>query len=163
MVPAFLALGSNLGDRADYLKRAVDGLQAHGVVIVRQASIYETEPKDVGEQPWFLNSVIEVNTTLDPLNLLVLCLAIEQRNQRVRAGTKSARTLDIDIIFYGTLLLRQEQLIIPHPHFAERKFVLIPMAEIAPDFTDPRSTKTIAALLRECRDSSTVRLWSPTP
>src|SRR4051812_25681192 len=100
MVVTFLALGSNLGDREHYLRRALESLHGRGVEIVECASIYETEPKDVTDQPWFLNTVARGITNLAPRRLLELCLSIERENQRIRTEPKAARTLDIDIIFY---------------------------------------------------------------
>jgi 2-amino-4-hydroxy-6-hydroxymethyldihydropteridine diphosphokinase len=154
----FLSLGSNLGDREFYLKNAVDGLTQHGILVVREASIYETEPKDVGEQPWFLNTAVEVATDLSARDLLTACLAIERTNQRQRSDAKPPRTLDIDIIFYGSNIFREPGLTIPHPRLGERKFVLVPLNEIAAGFKDPASRQTVSQLLANCRDTSIVRL-----
>src|SRR5262249_47637291 len=134
MVRVFLSLGSNLGDRERYLSVAIKSLGARGIEIIRVAGIYETEHKDVTHQPWFLNTVVEAKTSLTPRQLLAAVLAIEQENQRVRTQPKSARTLDVDIIFYGQEVIAMPGLSIPHPRFAERRFVLYPLNEIAPDF-----------------------------
>src|SRR5437879_653431 len=125
MAATFLSLGSNLGDRELYLKKGIQGLQQRRIQIVRTASWYETEPKDVGDQPWFLNTVVEAATDLSPEELLIACLDVERENGRVRTIPKSARSLDIDILFYGERIIREPGLKIPHPRFAERKFVLI--------------------------------------
>src|SRR4051812_12412656 len=101
MVRVFLSLGSNLGNRREYLRKGIQGLAEHGLEILEVAPIYETEPRDVTDQPWFLNTVVSANTNLDPRQLLEVCLGIERQNERVRIQQKSARTLDIDIVFYG--------------------------------------------------------------
>ncbi len=157
MAVTFLALGSNLGKREVYLRNAILGLRDHGIDIVRIASVYETEPKDVDGQPWFLNTVVEARTTLTPRQLLSVCLSIERQNQRLRSLPKSARTLDIDILFYESEILHEEGLSIPHPRFAGRNFVLIPLAEIAPHFVDPLSHAAIETLKERSTDPAQVR------
>ena len=158
MPVCFLSLGSNLGDREFYLKNALDGLKQRGIRVVRAASIYETEPKDVGEQPWFLNTAVEADTHLSARDLLAACLAIERANLRERSDDKPPRTLDIDIIFYGRAIVRESGLTIPHPRLGERKFVLVPLNEIAAGFEDPASGQTVSQLLAKCGDTSIVRL-----
>ncbi len=157
----YLALGSNLGDREKYLRAAVIGLAGRGVRMSRSASLYSTEPRDVLDQPWFLNTVIEGDTLLAPEELLNACLQVEQDNLRVRGARKGPRTLDIDIIFYGSEVIRKPGLMIPHPLFAARRFVLAPLAEIAAGVIDPRTGKTIQELLEACADASAVNLWGP--
>ena len=159
----FLALGSNLGDREEHLRSAVRGLQKRGIEIVRCASIYSTEPREVLDQPWFLNTVLEANTTLRPEELLHACLEVEKENFRERNTSKGPRTVDIDILFYGNELVQKPGLTIPHPNFSSRRFVLAPLAEIAPDFVDPGSGKTIRQLLDACSDGATVTLVSGAP
>jgi 2-amino-4-hydroxy-6-hydroxymethyldihydropteridine diphosphokinase len=154
----YLALGSNLGAREDYLRAGIRGLANRGIDIVRYASLYSTEPRDMLEQPWFLNTVVEGNTILTPAQLLAACMRIEKENQRSRDGTKGPRTLDIDIIFYGNEVIRETGLTIPHPSFSERRFVLAPLAEIAPGFVDPISGKTVAELFEACSDPGDVQL-----
>jgi 2-amino-4-hydroxy-6-hydroxymethyldihydropteridine diphosphokinase len=156
MTSVYLALGSNLGDRKDYLRAGIRGLAARGVVPVRCASVYSTEPREVLDQPWFLNTAIEANTDLNPEELLRVCLDVEKENQRIRKTRKGPRTLDIDIIFYGSDIVRKPGLTIPHPSFSARRFVLVPLAEIAPKFIDPLSGKTIKQLLESCPDQSGV-------
>jgi 2-amino-4-hydroxy-6-hydroxymethyldihydropteridine diphosphokinase len=158
MAVTFLSLGSNLGDRELYLKKAIDGLTGRRVEIVRRASLYETEPRDVADQPWFLNTVVEARTQLSPEDLLKACLDTERDNSRVRTAAKGARTLDIDVLFYDDRIIRQPGLIIPHPRLAERKFVLLPLSEIASAFVDPKSGVTVAKLLDRCPDNTEVKL-----
>ena len=157
----YLALGSNLGDRRGYLESAVYSLSRHGVEVRRSASVYLTEPHDLPGQPWFLNTVLEASTSLNPEELLQACLNVEEEHLRTRTDIKTSRTLDIDILFYGDMVLRKTGLIIPHPSFASRRFVLEPLAEIAPDFIDPVSGKAIRVLLREAGDSTEVRYSGP--
>jgi 2-amino-4-hydroxy-6-hydroxymethyldihydropteridine diphosphokinase len=156
MRSVFLALGSNLGQREEYLRSGIRGLAARGIDIVRAASVYSTEPQEVLDQPWFLNTALEGRTDLGPDELLRICLEVESESHRIRDTTKGPRTLDIDIIFYGTEIIQKPGLVIPHPSFASRRFVLAPLAEIAPDFVDPVSGKTVGELLETCPDHSSV-------
>ena len=157
----YLALGSNLGDRQAYLKSAVESLSFGDIELVRSASIYETEPRDLVDQPWFLNTVVEANTLLSPEQLLETCLDVEEENSRRRTEVKEPRTLDIDIIFYGDRIVRKPGLSIPHPAFRQRRFVLEPLAEIAPDFVDPITGYTVRQLLKDVYDSGEIRLFGP--
>jgi len=124
---------------------------------MRSASIYSTEPLEVRDQPWFLNTVVEASTPLGPEALLQTCLEVEQENRRKRDLSKGPRTLDIDIIFYGDEIIRLPDLSIPHPQFSHRRFVLEPLAEIASEFVDPMSGKTVRQLLAATSDSAEVR------
>ena len=153
----YLALGSNLGNREGYLSAGIRGLATRGVEIVRCASVYSTEPREVLDQPWFLNTAVEANTQLPAHELLRACLEVEEENHRVRNVDKGPRTLDIDIIFYGDEIIRKPGLTIPHPNFFSRRFVLAPLAEIAPDFVDPLSRKSIGRLLDECDDQASIQ------
>ena len=157
----YLALGSNLGDRESFLRAAVAGLSSSGVEVLKCASIYSTAPRDVLDQPWFLNTVVEANTSVEAEGLLENCLAIEKENLRKRNTGKGPRTLDIDIIFYGNEIIRKPGLVVPHPQFAVRRFVLEPLAEIAGDFVDPVSRKTIRELLAATPDTTEVCRFGP--
>ena len=157
----FLGLGSNVGDREKQLRDAAISLRSYDVTLLRSASLYITEPRDFEDQPWFLNTVVEIGTRLPPLKLLELCLVIEKEAGRVRDQSKGPRPLDLDILLYGSSNLRTEGLTLPHPRYAERKFVLAPLAEIAPDFRDPVRDLTIRQLLEKCADKGEVRMYSP--
>jgi 2-amino-4-hydroxy-6-hydroxymethyldihydropteridine diphosphokinase len=163
MKPVYLALGSNLGDRMEHLRSAIRGLAKNGLDIIRCASVYSTEPREILDQPWFLNTVLEVATELEPADLLRTCLEVEKDNLRTRDTNKGPRTLDIDIVFYGSEVIRAPGLSIPHPAFSSRRFVLAPLEEIAPDFIDPLSGKTVRQLLEACTDSATVTRVSDSP
>jgi 2-amino-4-hydroxy-6-hydroxymethyldihydropteridine diphosphokinase len=157
----YLALGSNLGNRKSMLEAAVAGLARRGVSPVKSAGLYHTEPKELAAQPWFLNSVLEATTSLKPLELLDVCLETEQENGRVRTRKNAPRTLDIDIIFYGTDVLETPALTVPHPRYAERRFVLEPLAEIAAGFVDPVRGMTMRDLLARCTDVAVVSRTGP--
>lgn len=134
-----------------------------GLDIIRCASVYSTEPREVVDQPWFLNTVLEASTDLQAEELLRACLQVEIENHRTRDRSKGPRTLDIDILFYGNEVIHTPGLTIPHPRFSERRFVLAPLAEIAPSFQDPLSGKTIRDLLEKCVDAATVIRVSGSP
>jgi 2-amino-4-hydroxy-6-hydroxymethyldihydropteridine diphosphokinase len=159
----YIALGSNLGQRKKYLRSGVRGLVDRRVDVTRIASLYSTAPRDVIDQPWFLNTAIEADTHLSPDALLSACLEIENENHRIRAAQapKGPRTLDMDIIFYGSEIIRTPALTVPHPSFFSRRFVLVPLAEIAPAFVDPGSGRTVAELLEKCPDHAEVRRVAP--
>jgi 2-amino-4-hydroxy-6-hydroxymethyldihydropteridine diphosphokinase len=153
---AYLGLGSNLENREDYLRSAVRQLSTRPVDILQCSSVYSTEPRDLLDQPWFLNAVLYARTDLSARSLLAACLEVERENLRERGVPKGPRTLDIDILFYGTEIIREPDLTIPHARFSERRFVLAPMVEIAPAFVDPVTGKTMRELLDVCPDTATV-------
>ncbi len=135
----FLSLGSNLGDRQKNLEQALASLEAKDVHAVACSSIYETEPRDVAGQPWFLNMVAECETGCFPLQLLGVIHGVERELERVRSGAvpRGPRSIDIDILLFGTVSMQTPDLTIPHPRMLERRFVLEPLIEIAPDATNP--------------------------
>jgi 2-amino-4-hydroxy-6-hydroxymethyldihydropteridine diphosphokinase len=154
---AFLLAGSNLGDRKDNLEYAASSLATAGTVL-KISSFFETEPVGYLNQPWFFNQAIELETFLTPSELLLCCRQIETCRERIRTFPNAPRTLDLDILLYGVLSVNQEDLIIPHPRLAERRFALEPLAQIAPDIVHPLLKKTIQSLLEACPDLSKVRL-----
>ena len=152
----YLSLGSNLGDREAHLRKALEKLHQKGIFLVRKSSLYETEPVDVPDQPVFLNLVCQVKTPLEPESLLAACQDIESEMGRLRKAVRGARNIDIDILFYGQRIVEKPFLKIPHPAWRQRNFVLIPLAEIAPDFRDPVSDQTVHALQQQSCDVSRV-------
>ena len=139
MQTSYLSLGSNLGEREESLERALAKLEGEGVTVSRRSGIYETEPQDVAEQPWFLNMVVEAATKLLPKQLLATVQRIEREMGRTRAGVMRGgpRVIDIDILLYGFVVMDTPQLTIPHARMIERRFVLQPLLEIAPELRHP--------------------------
>src|SRR4051794_28824579 len=119
----FLSLGSNLGDRQGQLRAAALQLSRRNVELIRSASVYLTEPRDYAEQPWFLNTVIQATTALSPEELLQQCFSVELEAGRTRTTPKGPRTIDIDIIFFNSMVIESSELTIPHPRYANRRFV----------------------------------------
>lgn len=155
----FLSLGSNVGDRKHSLTAALAGLEKQGVRVLQQSSFYATEPVEAPPQPDFLNLACEVETESDAQQLLQVCWSVEEELGRTRSGLKQPRTLDIDLLFFRDRIIRHEGLTVPHPRLYFRKFVLVPLAEIAPDFRDPVSGYSIGELLARCPDAARVQPW----
>ncbi|MFZ3131395.1 MAG: 2-amino-4-hydroxy-6-hydroxymethyldihydropteridine diphosphokinase [Desulfosporosinus sp.] len=130
---AFIGLGSNLGDRAHYLGEAISALVSPLTEVMAISRIYETEPWGLTNQPLYWNQVIEVETSLEPLELLGVCQEIENQLGRERKVHWGPRTIDIDLLIYDNRLSKSEKLILPHPYLEERAFVLVPLREIAPE------------------------------
>jgi 2-amino-4-hydroxy-6-hydroxymethyldihydropteridine diphosphokinase len=148
MPTAYIALGSNLGNRAEALSSAVGHLSSLGR-LVALSSLYETEPVGYHDQPAFLNAVVALETQLEPLPLLRGLLAIERQVGRDRSlgALKGPRTLDLDLLLMGDWIVAGEELTLPHPELDQRRFVLAPLAEIAPELRHPESNQTMAELL----------------
>jgi 2-amino-4-hydroxy-6-hydroxymethyldihydropteridine diphosphokinase len=160
MTGIYLSLGSNIGERAENIARAIALLQEYGVRVVKRSSLYETEPVEFLAQGWFLNCVVEVETNLRARELMQALLDIERSMGRERVAPKGPRIIDMDILLYGSRVVREAELEIPHPRMGERRFVLVPLAEIAAGVLHPVLKKTIAELLAETSDRSEVRLFS---
>jgi len=159
MTNVYLSLGSNIGNRAQNIARGIAALGKRGVRVTQESSLYETEPLEIKEQPWFLNSAIEVETELSSVRLMEVLLEIEREMGRERRVPKGPRLIDMDILLYGADIVREPRLEIPHPRMAERKFVLVPLAEIAAEVSHPVSMMTIAEMLEATPDQSEVRKW----
>ncbi|MFP3859824.1 MAG: 2-amino-4-hydroxy-6-hydroxymethyldihydropteridine diphosphokinase [Bacteroidales bacterium] len=157
----YLLLGSNQGNREKYLQDAESMIEERIGSIIKRSSVYETEPWGFNDKRYFLNQVLVVNTDQAPLQILDNINKIESElgRKRTHSGHYSNRLIDIDILFYGNQLLSSEELSIPHPLIQERRFVLLPMEEIAPDFEHPQLRKTISLLLKECADQLEVRKY----
>ncbi len=152
----FLSLGSNVGDRMANIKAALDRLQKVGEV-VDVSSIYETEPVELSAQPWFLNCAVRLDTEKMPKQLLAAILKIEQSMGRRRQRKKGPRTIDIDILLFGSSVIDVEGLTVPHPAMHERRFVLEPLAEIAPEVRHPVIGRTVRELLNNLPAGQSVR------
>lgn len=147
MKTVYLGLGSNVGDCRHNLETALAKLAAPDLRILRVSSIYETEPIGFAAQHWFLNLVAEVETDLFPMQLLSRIAKVEKALGRVRTVRNGPRTLDIDILLYGQAVVHSVKLEIPHPRMAERRFVLAPLAELAPDLRHPVTHEAIRTML----------------
>ncbi len=153
---AYLSLGSNLGDRAANLRAAVAQLDVAGRLLA-VSSLYETQPVDIPDQPWFLNCVAAIETDKTPRELLRLALQVEAAMGRLRMTEKGPRKIDIDVVLFGDYVLDEPGLKIPHPAMHRRRFVLEPLVEIAPEARQPELGKTARELLAALPRGQTVR------
>lgn len=158
MHKVFLALGTNLGERAENLRAAIHALEPE-VEVIKCSPVYETPPWGFEDQPKFLNQVIEGETDLDPEELLEYLKRIEKMIGREKTFRYGPRLIDIDILFFDQLVIDSPPLVIPHAHMAEREFVLLPLADLAPEFIHPVSGETILDLLSNV-ESDDIKLFS---
>ena len=164
MNPAYLGLGSNLGDRRGYLLHALGLLPQEDLALIRCSAIYETEPWGFTEQPRFLNMVCEIETTLSPEELLATAKRVEQVVGRTPHPQRyGPREIDIDLLLYGKTVVSGDGLEVPHPRLVERAFVLVPLLELAPRLRHPVLGLTMQALLARLTDREGVRWWGPSP
>jgi 2-amino-4-hydroxy-6-hydroxymethyldihydropteridine diphosphokinase len=157
MTTVYLALGTNVGDRESNLHEAVRQLREAGVHVNKLSSIYETEPVDYLDQAWFLNAALEAETDLSATELLREMRAIESRMGSAKPFAKGPRLIDLDILLYGEATIDRPELQVPHPRMLARNFVLVPLAEIAPDLRHPNWPGTAAQMLQRTPDQSQVR------
>jgi len=153
----YLSLGSNVGDRARNLRAAIDELPHAGVAVKRVSSFYETEPVDLQEQPWFLNCAVEAETHFDAMILLRALREIETKMGSKKLVAKGPRLIDLDILLYGSETMDTPELQVPHPRMHLRRFVLVPLVEIAPEAVHPVLKMTATQLLERTPDRSAVR------
>ena len=152
----FLSLGSNLGDRVANIHKALEQLAGVGVAITRVSSLYKTEPMDFRPQAWFVNCVAEAETRLMPMQLLHAVKTVERALGRRAGVAKRPRAIDIDILLYDSVVVRSAALNIPHQRMAERRFVLLPLRELAGNIRHPVTKRTVYEMLAEAGDTSQV-------
>ncbi len=157
MKTVYLGLGSNIGDREANLRAAMVNISAANIQVLRESPVYETEPVGYANQHWFLNMVVEAETALFPMQLLARTGKIERALGRVRTIPNGPRTIDIDILLYGDAVVRTARLEIPHPRLHERRFVLAPLADLAPGLRHPLLRQTVRQLL-DAAPAQAVRL-----
>ncbi|MCO6358348.1 2-amino-4-hydroxy-6-hydroxymethyldihydropteridine diphosphokinase [Roseivirga pacifica] len=161
MTSIYLLLGTNLGNKSANLQRAKELLTSHAIIIKKESRIYETAAWGNEDQPSFLNQVVEVDSNKSPQRILTLVNQIEEEMGRVRFEKWGERLIDIDILYFGSHEIQNEDLVIPHPEIQNRRFTLAPLAEIAPSFIHPVLKKTQQELLDDCVDLLEVTVWEP--
>ena len=160
-VEAYLLLGTNMGDRIALLARARDEIAQEIGALIGVSSVYETDAWGNEDEPQYLNQVVQTATRLQPLQLLEKINGIEKEMGRRRVKKWESRLIDIDILYYADHVVSEPKLQVPHPHLPNRRFALVPLHEIAPQFVHPISGKTTADLLRQTADQLSVRLFKP--
>lgn len=153
-----LSLGSNIGEREEQIDEALRSLRENGAAPAMVSSRYETAPVGLPGQPDFINIACTIATSLSPFELLDLCEDIERKAGRTCKGDSAPRILDIDIVFFGQVSVSSGRLILPHPEACRRRFVLLPLREILPEFVHPLTGERIDALIKKCPDKSRIRL-----
>lgn len=156
---AYISLGSNIGDRKTNLETAIKEIGNLGKII-KKSSIYESEPVDYKNQPYFLNSALILETELSPAELIIKLQEIEHKMGRIKEIEKGPRNIDLDIIFYNNEIIKQEHLQIPHTSYIKRNFVLTPIAEIEPEYIDPITNKSVSNLKETIINPEKVTLWT---
>ena len=151
---AYVGIGSNLGDRLDFMRRAIDELERDGIVVADRSSVYESPGIGFEEQPDYLNAVISIQTDLSPSQLLEAMLSVEKRLGRKRERKWGPRTIDLDLLLYGNLIISEPGLEVPHPRMLERGFVILPLCEINPRIRHPVKDLLIADWARTCDDGT---------
>ena len=158
MKTIYLSLGSNVGDRETHLARARERLAENDVHVRRASGVFETEPRDVPDQGWFLNQVVEAETDLFPIQLLSRLQKIERALGRIPTRPKGPRTIDLDILLYEGAIVSVPGLEIPHPRMDDRRFVLEPLAELAPELRHPRTGRTVKEMLAQVGNQRVQRI-----
>ncbi len=158
MEEIYLGLGSNIGDRKKHITQAINKIETHIGPCLQQSSLYKTAAWGKTNQSYFINQVIQISTSKAPIDILDGILDIERQLGRVRKEKWGERTIDIDLLFYGSEIVELPRLLVPHPFIAERRFVLAPLYEIAPDFIHPIFERSIGSLLEDCPDTLPVEL-----
>lgn len=159
MKTAFIGAGSNLGQRERQLAQALEWIGTEIGEVICESSIYQTSPWGGIDQPDYLNQVWQIRTALGPFQLMAALLELEKRTNRERIQKWGARTLDLDLLFYEDYRIHTEELTLPHPRLQDRNFVLVPLAEIAPDWRHPVLGKDIRTLLQQSPDQESVKRW----
>lgn len=158
MEEIYLGLGSNIGDRKKHIVQTINKIETQIGPCIRQSGLYKTAAWGKTNQSYFINQVIQISTSKAPIEILDGILDIEMQLGRVRKEKWGERTIDIDLLFYGSEIVELARLLVPHPFIAERRFVLVPMHEIAPDFIHPIFERSIGDLLEDCPDTLPVEL-----
>jgi 2-amino-4-hydroxy-6-hydroxymethyldihydropteridine diphosphokinase len=160
MNDAYLLIGGNIGDRVSFLHKSIESIELNCGKILTKSLVYETQAWGKTDQDPFLNQVLKISTELSPMELLNKLLDLEKHLGRIRDEKYGARTIDIDILYFGNEIISDPILTIPHPRIAERRFILIPMAEIAEKFIDPIHQQSIETLLKNCKDRLEVKVYN---
>jgi 2-amino-4-hydroxy-6-hydroxymethyldihydropteridine diphosphokinase len=158
----YLSLGSNLGDRERHLRDALAAIEKERIQVIACSSFYETEPQNVPDQPWFLNLVAACETRLFPQQMLAVLLNVERKLGRTREGAvpRGPRVIDIDVLLFGTAIITTDRLQVPHPRMLERRFVLEPLVELAPDLRYPGTGELLAHRLAKLKGQIVKKLGS---